>query len=318
MSPNAAPEMDPALFAAQLLNGVQLGVLLFLIAAGLTLVFGVVDMINLAHGSLYMAGAFFTAVFARLTGGDILASLLLAVLATAALGLLLELLVIRRLYTRNHLDQVLATFALILIFNEGVKILWGPVPAFLEPPGFLAGQVEIWDGFRYPAIRLAVIAVGLAVGVALWWLIQRTRFGRLIRAGADNRPMAVGLGVDVTRLFAAVFVLGAALAGLAGGLAGTIVAVQIGMGEEVLILAFVVIVVGGLGSTKGAVVAALLIGLADTLGRAYLPVLLALVVDSPAVADGMGGALGSVVIYLVMAAVLTLRPQGLYGTAARA
>jgi branched-chain amino acid transport system permease protein len=306
--------MDPALILVQALNGVQLGVMLFLIAAGLTLVFGVMDLINLAHGSLYMVGAYLTATFAAWSGSFVL-GLLLAVPATALLGAALEMTTLRTLYGRNHLDQVLATFGLILFFNELVKIVWGPTAVFLSPPAFLAGQVTILPGITYPAIRLAIILVGLAVALFLWWLIARTRLGMLIRAGASNRAMVSALGVDIGRIFTAVFALGAGLAALAGGMAGSILAVQVGMGEEILILAFVVIVIGGLGSIKGALVGALLVGIADTLGRILLPDLFGLYF-APSVADGVGGALGSMVIYLLMAAVLFFRPRGLFGAEA--
>jgi branched-chain amino acid transport system permease protein len=299
------------LILVQALNGLQLGVMLFLIAAGLTLVFGVMDLINLAHGSLYMVGAYLTATFAGWLDSFLL-GLLLAAPATALLGAALEITALRRLYGRNHLDQVLATFGLILFFNELVKIIWGPSAVFLNPPAFLAGQIAILPGVSYPAVRLAIIAVGLAVALFLWWLIARTRLGMLIRAGASNRTMVSALGVDIQRIFTAVFALGAGLAALAGGMAGSILAVQVGMGEEILILAFVVIVIGGLGSIKGALIGALLVGIADTLGRILLPDMFGLFLR-PSVADGLGGAIGSMVIYLLMAAVLFFRPRGLFG-----
>jgi branched-chain amino acid transport system permease protein len=303
--------VDPSLILVQALNGVQLGVMLFLIAAGLTLVFGVMDLINLAHGSLYMVGAYLTATFTLWLDSFVL-GLLLAVPATALLGALLEMTTLRTLYGRDHLDQVLATFGLILFFNELVKIVWGPSAVFLSPPAFLAGQVSILPGVTYPAIRLAIILVGLAVALFLWWLIARTRLGMLIRAGASNRTMVEALGVDIKRIFTAVFALGAGLAALAGGMAGSILAVQVGMGEEILILAFVVIAIGGLGSIKGALIGALLVGIADTLGRILLPDLFGLFFR-PSVADGVGGAVGSISIYLLMAAVLFYRPRGLFG-----
>jgi branched-chain amino acid transport system permease protein len=299
------------LILVQALNGLQLGVMLFLIAAGLTLVFGVMDLINLAHGSLYMVGAYLTATFAGWLDSFLL-GLLLAAPATALLGAALEITALRRLYGRNHLDQVLATFGLILFFNELVKIIWGPSAVFLNPPAFLAGQIAILPGVSYPAVRLAIIAVGLAVALFLWWLIARTRLGMLIRAGASNRTMVSALGVDIQRIFTAVFALGAGLAALAGGMAGSILAVQVGMGEEILILAFVVIVIGGLGSIRGALIGALLVGIADTLGRILLPDMFGLFLR-PSVADGLGGAIGSMVIYLLMAAVLFFRPRGLFG-----
>ncbi|MDF2781661.1 MAG: branched-chain amino acid transporter permease [Geminicoccaceae bacterium] len=305
--------MDPSLVLVQGLNGLQLGVMLFLMAAGLTLVFGVMDLINLAHGSLYMLGAYLTASLAGWLDGFLL-GLLLAVPLTALIGALLEVSVLRTLYARAHLDQVLATFGLILFFNELVKIVWGPSAVFLSPPAWLAGQVTILPGVTYPAIRLAIIAAGLAVALGLWLLIGKTRLGMQIRAGASNRDMANALGVDIERIFTVVFALGAGLAALAGGLAGSILAVQVGMGEQILILTFVVIVIGGLGSIKGALIGALLVGVADTMGRVLLPDLFALLFR-PSVADGVGGAIGSMVIYLLMAGVLFYRPRGLFGQA---
>jgi branched-chain amino acid transport system permease protein len=283
-------------------------------AAGLTLVFGIMDLINLAHGSLYMIGAYLTATFAAWLDSFVL-GLLLAVPATAAIGALLEMGALRTLYARDHLDQVLATFGLILFFNALVRIVWGPSAVFLSPPEFLAGQVAILPGVTYPAIRLAIIVVGLAVALALWFLIARTRLGMQIRAGASNREVAGALGIDIERTFRVVFALGAGLAALAGGMAGSILAVQVGMGEQILILTFVVIVIGGLGSVKGALVGALLVGMADTLGRVLLPELFGLMFR-PSVADGVGGAVGSMVIYLLMAGVLLLRPRGLFGARA--
>jgi branched-chain amino acid transport system permease protein len=306
--------MDPGLILVQGLNGLQLGVMLFLMAAGLTLVFGIMDLINLAHGSLYMIGAYLTATFTGYLDSFLL-GLLLAVPATAAIGALLEISALRTLYARDHLDQVLATFGLILFFNELVRIVWGPTAVFLSPPAFLAGQVTLLPGVTYPAIRLAIIVVGLAVALGLWFLIARTRLGMRIRAGASNRDMAGALGIDIKRTFTIVFALGAGLAALAGGMAGSILAVQVGMGEQILILTFVVIVIGGLGSVKGALIGALLVGMADTLGRVLLPELFGLVFR-PSVADGVGGAVGSMVIYLLMAGILLLRPRGLFGARA--
>lgn len=303
--------MDLSLILVQGLNGLQLGVMLFLMAAGLTLVFGIMDLINLAHGSLYMIGAYLTATFAA-TFDSFVVGLLLAVPATALAGAALEVTALRTLYARDHLDQVLATFGLILFFNELVKIVWGPSAVFLSPPAFLAGQVTILPGVTYPAIRLAIIVVGLAVAAFLWFLITQTRLGMQIRAGASNRDMAGALGVDIQRIFTVVFALGAGLAALAGGMAGSILAVQAGMGEQILILTFVVIVIGGLGSIKGALIGALLVGMADTLGRVLLRDLFGLVF-ARSVADGVGAAVGSMVIYLLMAGVLFFRPRGLFG-----
>ncbi|MCS6853451.1 MAG: branched-chain amino acid ABC transporter permease [Elioraea sp.] len=302
--------MDPFLLLEQTLNGLTLGVMLFLLAAGLTLIFGVMDVINLAHGSLYMAGAFASATVTARTG-SFAAGTLAGIVVGAAFALLLELALIRRLYARAHLDQVLATFAVILIANETVKILFGPQPIFAAPPPALAGSVELLPGVPYPAYRLAIIAAGLVSALFLWWLIGRTRLGMLIRAGTTHRRLVQGLGVNIEVLFAFVFAIGGALAGLAGAMAGPILAVQVGMGEQILILAFVVVVIGGLGSVRGALLASLLVGLTDTLSRALLPSVMRHVLP-PAAADQVAANLASVAVYLLMAAVLAIRPRGLF------
>ncbi len=299
-----------ALLIEQVLNGVQSGVMLFLMAAGLTLIFGVMGLINLAHGSLYMVGAFAAAAVASATGSFLLA-LVAALAAAAAAGALVEVLVIRRLYARDHLDQVLATFALILIFSEGVRWIFGSFPLFLDIPAALSGPVMLGP-ITYSKYRLALIGIGLVVALGLFWLTQRTRIGVQIRAGEADREMIAALGVDIGRLYTFVFALGAALAGLAGALVGAIQSVQVGMGEPVLILAFVVIVIGGIGSIKGALVGALLVGLTDTLGGVALPAALSLVMDLSA-AQATGAALAQVGIYVLMAAILFWRPRGLYG-----
>ena len=300
--------MDPLLLFQQLLNGLQLGITLFLMAAGLTLVFGIMDVINLAHGSFYMVGAYLTAWLTRETG-SFAAGLAGAVALTALLGLVVERLAVSRLYTRDHLDQVLGTFGLLLVLDELVRLLFGPQPIFLDPPAALAGQVLIL-GVPYPAFRLAILAAGLVTALGLWWLITRTRIGMRIRAGASNPEMLSALGVDVGRLFALVFALGVALAALAGAMAGPVYAVRLGMGEDILILTFVVIVVGGIGSIRGALAGALLVGLVDTLGRAFLPGLFGLLLERTT-ADALGASLASVAIYVLMALVLAIRPQGL-------
>ncbi len=302
--------MSGLLILEQVLNGLQFGVTLFLMAAGLTLVFGIMGLINLAHGSLYMLGAYFCAVFTGWTG-SFLAGLALALPATAAVGIAIELVVLRRLYARDHLDQVLATFGLILFFNEITKIIFGAQPLYLDVPDALAATVEILPGAPYPAYRLAIIAVGLAVAGLLYLLVAHTRVGMLIRAGATNREMVAALGVDIRLLYTLLFGLGAMLAGLAGGMVGPLLSVEVGMGDGVLITTFVVIVIGGIGSIKGAFVGALLVGLVDTLGRAFLPDLFKLAFD-PATATGIGAALASMSIYILMAAVLAFRPRGLF------
>ncbi|WP_210879502.1 branched-chain amino acid ABC transporter permease [Roseovarius autotrophicus] len=306
--------MSGILIAEQILNGLQSGVMLFLMAAGLTLIFGVMGLINLAHGSLYMVGAFAAAWVAGATGSFGLA--LIAALAGAALaGVLIEMLVIRRLYAAAHLDQVLATFALILIFSEGTRLVFGSFPLFLDVPGALSGPVTLPGGIQYPLYRLTLIGVGLLVALFLWWLTARTRIGIQIRAGANDREMIAALGVDISKLYTLVFALGAALAGLAGALVGAIQSVQVGMGEPVLILAFVVIVIGGIGSIKGAFVGALLVGLTDTLGGIFLPQVFKLFM-APDVATQTGSALASMAIYIVMSMVLIWRPSGLFGARA--
>ncbi len=286
--------MDLTLFLVQCLNGFQLGTMLFLMASGLTLVFGIMNLINLAHGSLYMIGAYLCAVIQQKTGSFAL-GLGLGLPLVALLGCVLEATLFRRLYRRNHLDQVLVTFALILFFNELIQIICGPASYFMALPAMLAGTVEILPGTPYPVYRLVIIAAGLGTAVGLYLLINKTRVGMLIRAGAENREMVGALGVNIRQLYMLVFGLGAALAGFAGMMAGPIISVETGMGESILILTLVVIVIGGIGSVRGAFVAALITGVADTFGRVMLP-----------------PALASMVIYILMALVLVKRPQGLF------
>ncbi|MCB5412366.1 branched-chain amino acid ABC transporter permease [Pseudogemmobacter faecipullorum] len=302
------------LLAEQVLNGLQYGMMLFLMAAGLTLVFGVMGLINLAHGALYMVGAFACAFIAGITGSYML-GLTASLAAAAAAGALVEISVLRRLYTRDHLDQVLATFALILVFSEGTRWIFGNFPLYLTLPPALSGAVTLPGGLQYSLFRLVIIAIGAGLALGLYFLITRTRLGTRIRAGEADREMIAALGVDIAKLYTLVFALGAALAGLAGALVGTIQSVQVGMGEPVLILAFVVIVIGGIGSVKGALIGALLVGMVDTMGKAFLPGLLAQVTDA-ASAKTMGAGLASVMIYILMALVLVLRPQGLFGAKA--
>jgi len=293
----------------QALNGLQFGLMLFLLAAGLTLVFGIMDCINLAHGSLYMVGAYFVAAAAQ-AADSFWIGLGAGVAGAAVLGLVLELSLFRQLYRRDHLSQVLATFGLILIANEAVRMIWGAQPLLLNAPEALSGPVEI-GGFFYPAYRLVIIVFGLGVAGLLYLVVARSRVGMWVRAGAANREMTEALGVNVQGLFTAVFVFGAALCALAGGLLGPLLAVQIGMGESVLILAFVVIIIGGIGSIRGALVGSLIVGTVDTLGRALLPTLLRAALPADAAAT-LGPALASILIYLLMAAILFFRPQGLF------
>jgi branched-chain amino acid transport system permease protein len=297
------------LFFVQALNGLQLGVLLFLLAAGLTLVFGIMNFVNLAHGSLYMMGAYFAAATFNATGSFVLAAIV-AVPATMLLGVVVERVALIRLYHRDHLDQVLATFGLILFFNELVRIVWGPGAQFMSPPEALSGSVE-FAGLRYPAYRFAIIAVGLVVAAGLYVLIHRTRVGMLIRAGATHPDIVAALGVNVRRLNTLVFGLGAGLAGLAGVMAGPILAVQPGMGEPILILTLVVIVTGGIGSIRGAFYGALIVGTVDTIGRAFLPTILREFLER-SLAQAAGPAIASMLIYVLMAVVLAIRPQGLF------
>lgn len=302
------------LIAEQILNGIQFGVMLFLMAAGLTLIFGVMGLINLAHGSLYMVGAFAAAAAAAATGSFLLA-VAAAIAAAAMAGVIVELVVIRRLYDRDHLEQVLATFALILVFSEGTRWVFGSFPLFLDIPDYLSGPVTLPGGIQYPLYRLALVLIGLSVAVGLWLFISRTRVGIQIRAGENDREMIAALGVNIASLYTFVFALGAALAGLAGALVGAIQSVQIGMGEPILILAFVVIVIGGIGSIRGALVGSLLVGLTDTLGGIFLPELFKLFAE-PDVATSTGSALASMSIYVLMAGVLIWKPTGLFGARA--
>jgi branched-chain amino acid transport system permease protein len=302
-------------FIEQCLNGVQLGMLLFLLAAGLTLVFGIMDLVNLAHGSLYMLGAYFAATFATLTGSFVLA-LILALVASLIAGMVLEVIAIRPLYGRDHLDHVLGTFGLILFFNELVRLVWGPEGRTLSLPSEMLTAVQILPGIYYPIYRLVIILVSLAVAGLLYALVMRTRLGMLIRAGASNREMVGALGINIKLLYTLVFGLGATLAGFAGVMQAPILTVQIGMGENILILAFVVIIIGGIGSIRGAFVAAIIVGLIDTVGRAFLPDMLRHVLSTNA-AQTLGPSLSSMSIYILMAAILVFRPQGLFPAASR-
>ncbi len=305
--------MTAALIFEQILNGLQSGLALFLMAAGLTLVFGVMGLINLAHGSLYMVGAFCCAWVTQQTGSFWL-GLGGGVSGAAAAGALIEMLVIRRLYDRDHLDQVLATFALILIFSEGTRMVFGSMPLYLNIPAALSGSLTLPGVEAYPVYRLFILGAALAVAVLLYILIAKTRLGMRIRAGESDREMIAALGVDIKTLYTIVFALGAAIAGLSGALVGALRSVQVGMGEPVLILAFVTIVIGGIGSIKGALIGSVLIGLVDTLGRIFLPVILKFFMEN-ASANSVGAALSSMLIYLLMAGILAVKPKGLFNAA---
>lgn len=301
--------MTASLFIAQLLNGLQYGIMLFLLAAGLTLVFGIMSFVNLAHGSLYMLGAYAAAVVGVQTGSFAL-GVLAAVATGVIVGMALEWVAVSRLYRRDHLDHVLATFGLVLFFNEVVRMIWGAQPMFVSLPESLSGTVELF-GFSYPSYRFLIIGVGLLVAAGSQWLIHKTRVGMLIRAGSVNPQMVGALGVNIRLLNAMLFALGAGLAALAGAMAGPILSVQSGMGEPVLITTLVVIVIGGIGSVHGALYAGIIVGLVDTLGRTFLPLLMREFADRE-VAQAAGPALASMLIYLLMAAILAWKPQGLF------
>ena len=302
--------LTTGLLLTQLLNGIQLGLLLFLLSSGLTLVFGIMNFVNLSHGSLYMMGAYFAAAGYNASGGSFTVAALCAVPGTLLLGALVERVVLATLYRRDHLDQVLATFGLILFFNEVVRYIWGPASVYMNVPKALSGTVEVF-GLPYPSYRFAIIGVGILVGLGLYAVIHRTRAGMLIRAGATNPEMVSALGVDIKRLNRLVFALGAGLAGLAGLMAGPIVSVQSGMGEPILILTLVVIVTGGIGSIRGAFFGALIVGIVNTVGRVFLPMLLREFFER-SIAQAAGPAVASMAIYLLMAAVLAFKPQGLF------
>ncbi|HBT34056.1 MAG TPA: branched-chain amino acid ABC transporter permease [Pusillimonas sp.] len=294
----------------QLMNGIGLGLILFMMAAGLTIVFGVMDTMNLAHGSLFMFGAYFAATSYGITDSFTL-SVLIAVALTMLVGLILEISLIRRLYTRNHMNQVVATFGVILICNDIVKYVWGAAPIMAATPPALSGSVPLFGGLEYPAFRLLIIGVGIVAALALYLMMTHTRLGMLVRAGASNRTMTQLMGVPVRRVFSTIFILGAALAGIGGAMVGPITAVQVGMGDSFLIPAMVVIVIGGIGSIRGAFIAALLVGIVDTAGRAFIPDLIDRIA-SPVVAADVGPALASVLMYILMIVVLGCKPSGLF------
>jgi len=302
--------MTFSLVLEQALNGLQFGIMLFLIAAGLTLVFGIMNLINLAHGVLYMMGAYLCATVIEASGSFLL-GVAAAILGTMVLGIAIELIAFRDLYRRTHLDQVLVTFGITLFLNEMVRIIWGPTALYAAVPDFLSGQIDILPGAPYPTYRLVIIAVGILAGLLLYGLITYTRIGMLIRAGASDRVMVDALGANIKLIYTVIFGVGAALAALAGALAGPILAIESGMGNDMLILALVVIVIGGIGSIRGAFLASLLVGLVDTVGRTSLRPLLETLISKTA-ADNAGPALASMSIYILMAVVLFFRPQGLF------
>ena len=306
--------MNPILVIEQLLNGAGYGLMLFLIAAGLTLVFGIMDVMNLAHGSLFMLGAY-VAAQVHVHSGSFFGAVCVAIGATVLVALLLEVTLMRRLYGRDHLAQVLATFGVILVADALVKMAWGPSPVRAPTPAALSGPVDLFGVLPYPSYRLVVLGAGVAVALLLYLLVNHSRMGMLVRAGASDRWMAELMGVRVKKVFSGVFALGAGLAALAGALMGPIMAVQVGMGESILIPALVVIVIGGIVSVRGAFVASLLVGLVDTIGRAFLPLLLRATLPSALAAD-LGPLFSEVAMYALMAAVLSFRPAGLFSARA--
>ena len=302
--------MNSVLFLEQVLNGFQFGLMLFLLSAGLSLIFGIMDMINLAHGSLYMIGAYLVSTLASVCN-NFWMGLLLGVIGTSVIGVILELSLLRRLYHRDHLTQVLGTFAVMLICNELVRLIWGEQPITLNPPQSLSGAVEILPGFYYSSYGICIIGFGLITALILYFLIAKSRLGMQVRAGAANREMALVMGVSVNRLFTLVFGIGAALCAVAGGLLGPVLAVQVGMGESILILAFVVIVIGGIGSVRGAFWGALIVGLIDTASRTVIPLIFSTIMSQEAAANA-APAVASIAIYLLMATILFIKPRGLF------
>lgn len=303
--------MEWTLLIEQILNGVQFGILLFLLASGLTLTFGIMDLVNLAHGSMYMLGAFVGATIFLWTGSFVVA-LLLAIPIVTVIGILTEVTTLRTLYQRHHLDQVLATFGLILFFNELVQIVW-PLDGLTVPfPAYLSDTVMLFGTIEYSVYRLMIIVAGILVAIGMWLLVTRTRLGMLIRAGASDREMIYALGINIRLLFTLVFGLGTALGALAGVLMAPILGANSGMGEQIIIVAFVVIVIGGIGSVRGSFIAALVTGLIDTLGRSFLDVILALFISVNA-AEAAAPAISSMLIYIFMASILFFKPKGLFG-----
>ncbi len=302
--------MTTILFIEQMLNGLGYGFMLFLLAAGLTLVFGIMDVMNLAHGSLFMAGAYVAAHVHTRTGSFVL-GVVAAVAVVIVLALALEAALVRRLYGRDHLAQVLATFGVILVADDAVKMIWGAAPLMASAPAALSGPVELLPGLLYPSYRLVILAAGVLVALGLYLLVNHTRVGMLVRAGASNRRMAEFMGVRVGQVFSLVFLLGAALAALAGALMGPLTAVQVGMGEEILIPSLVVLVIGGIGSIRGAFVAAMVVGMVDTIGRAFVPIALRSFL-SPTLVSDLAPAIAGLATYALMAGVLAFKPAGLF------
>lgn len=301
--------MDWNLFIVQLMNSVQLGLLLFLLASGLTLIFGIMDFINLSHGSFYMMGAYFCGSVVARTG-SFLAGVITGLVGVFVLGALIEWFIARKLYKKDHLDHVLVTFGLILVMDTLVHLIWGPSGLSIPLPHMLNGQIVIGT-IVFPTYRTLIIVGGLAVAAILYLLVARTRLGMLIRAGASNRDMVESLGINIDRLFLIVFAIGAAMAGFAGILIAPITEATIGMGNDIIIIAFVVVIVGGIGSVKGAFYAALIIGVIDTMSRSYLDDFLKLLME-PQFAETAAPAISAMLVYILMAAVLAFKPSGLF------
>ncbi len=297
------------LFLEQAMNGLQYSALLFLLASGLTLIFGIMNVVNLAHGSFYMIGAFCAASAVAITGSFSVA-VLAAIVGAGIYGLIVERLIISRLYQRDHLDQVLATLGVIFFTNALVTLVFGRSPPFVAIPPLFSGSVELLPGLNYPVMRLAFIGAGILVAIGLWLLISRTRIGMLVRAGADDVEIVEALGINIRRLFMMVFGLGAVLCGFAGVMAAPLLAVEIGMGEKVLITTLVVIVVGGVGSVRDALLGSVLVGMTDSFGRAYIPIWMSQVLP-PEVSSTVSSSLVSASIYILMAIVLLVKPRGL-------
>ncbi|MEI7737483.1 MAG: branched-chain amino acid ABC transporter permease [Betaproteobacteria bacterium] len=295
--------MSLGLFIEQVFNGLQLGMILFLMAVGVTLTFGVMNLINLAHGSMLMIGAFLIA-FAASTVHSFGLAILLAMVMVFALSWFIEKVLVKHLYAKTHLDQVLASFGLSIVLNDGVIMIWGREPLYVNLPSWLEGPVQLTPTFSYPLYRLVITGVAILAGLVLWYLLTKTRLGMQIRAGAEKREMIGALGVNINFLFTAVFAMSAILAALGGVMLGPMISVQSGMGDPLLILSLAVVVIGGIGSLKGALYAALLVGLVDTLGRMVWPSLLGALV---------GNIVSNAAIYILMALVIAIRPSGLFG-----
>ncbi len=304
-----ALDLDWNLFATQLANGLQLGLLLFLLASGLTLIFGIMDFINLSHGSFYMIGAYFAGTVVA-KSGSFLTGILAGLIGIFIVGAIIEWFIVRKLYRSDHLDHVLVTFGLILVFDTSVHLIWGASGMAIPLPDYLAGQINIF-GIELATYRFVIIVSGFVVAALLYLLVNRTRLGMLIRAGASNRNMVEALGININRLFLFVFALGATMAGFAGMLIAPITEASIGMGNDIIIIAFVVVIVGGIGSVKGAFYAALIIGMIDTMSRSYLDQLFALVMSDNN-AETAAPAVSAMLVYILMAAILAFRPQGLF------